>query len=276
MSTDNSMDDLLKRRKRLNGMVSAKTVEALTPFLKQIGRLSEGLYSWMTYGNKRWGMYMVPVENGSGVYAYVVDAYRILRIWDKEGFASEPMRVHLPKGLLKACKTKTTKLVDENNESFTVEAEPKPSTVCITDMFGLVCLEHKEDWQKEKYNGTLGAWHDPRLIQKADIYDSYHCEAADVTFLQKIKISADFDSKEPVIDPFIVKPILQAADVLDENVTIEMAGKSNPIIVRSFGNEIIWSALMPLDLDRKATEIEIHSVDVLAGIKAAETVTEEP
>lgn len=237
------------KEKRDSATISAKTIEALTPMIREVNALmwSEEYFARQIPSNYL-GTFILPQEKG--ILVAVVDACRILAIHDKEGYATRSLRVHLPDELLNAAQTKRVSLVDENGIVFEVDSQPRPHQVFCVDLFGMVTVEHKQPWQEEAFPGVFGSWHNRDYDNVRDM-SSYRFEVASTKHIEdliaSLTFAAGYAEAPPYVDLTKLTAFCKAAEQFGLSFKMQFGGEDKPLVFRTEGDQIL-GVLMPISI----------------------------
>lgn len=225
---------------RLFGSLSAKVLHALAPMICETQDYSHSMEFFCSQTSDKYcATYLVPAKTGAILVA--VDPHRMLAVHDPEGYASCVMRVYFPDTLLNAVEPKTVTLQNENGCGFTVECEPKPKLLTLTDGFGLLYPENIEKWE-----GSLGTWFngDHGNVRASA---SYRNEPAHVPFMSQL-VNANFGDTTSDVDVDLSKlaPMCHAAKTLGLAVRLTLyAGKAIRLLSTDGGT--FFGVLAPLE-----------------------------
>jgi hypothetical protein len=232
---------------RIFASVSAKTLAALTPMIRETQDFAHSEYAFMSQMPTRlFGTYLLPLEKG--VLLVVVGHCRVLAVFDAEGRASAALKIYFPDGLLDTVQTKTVSLVNENGISFEVEVEPKPSLVHCSDGFAIVFADHQEKWQQERFDGCFGTWFNG---DHGNVIDSgsYRAELANLSRIKTVIEASLDDAPESLeaidINSGFLTAISHAANALGTTLSFRFYGRTRPIKFFSTTNENLFGFLMP-------------------------------
>lgn len=200
-----------KEKRSVHAHVTAANINALAPLIREVQEFAHSEYAHFNQmPTHKFGTYLIPQEKG--VIVAVCDAYRMLAVHDREGVATEPVKVYFPDGLLDKLNPHVVTLANENGSPFDVTCEPKAGLLHITEGFCIVFPDNAE-----KYEGSMGTWFNGDHGNFTD-GTSFRAEPADVSFLGTKK---EVELKSTDFNPYLLTNIFKAADTLGRVVTLD-------------------------------------------------------
>lgn len=247
-----------EERKRVSASVSAKTINALAPLIRQVAEMTWSDVNFMRQVETRhFGVYLMPVVEG--ILIAVVDNARIVIVRDPKGHASEVIKVHFPTGLLDAIKPRVVELFDENGTAFEVESDPKAGLIFCNELFGMVAIDTEGE---KKYKGVLGTWANGDHGNVIDA-GSWRAEPADVAFIRNCASKLLKETPAPIksitINPALLAPICQVAESLWQTPVEFQFTKSGAVIIRSSAHSALLAFLMPMLVGERGVT---HSIEL--------------
>jgi hypothetical protein len=208
-----------EKRETLFGSLSAKVLHALAPMIRETQDYSHSMEFFCSQTPDAYcATYLVPANPGA--ILAVCQPFRMLAVHDPSGYADRVMRVYFPDEMLDAVKPKTVTLRDENGCAFTVECEPRPGRVHVTDGFGSV-FPFPEDMKK--WEGAFGTWFNGDTPGVRDAA-SFRNEAASIPFVKTMLQANESGDLKTAVDVDLSKlaPMCHAAEALGLPVRITL------------------------------------------------------
>jgi len=228
---------------RVSASVSASTLEAMTPLIKEVYDFAFIDYAFMSQmPTELFGTYLIPADKG--VLLVALDSYRCVAVHDPEGHASRPVKVHFPDGLLDAVKAKTVSLVDENGAVFDVACEPLPGPVICNELFAMLAPKDIEKWK-----GTIGTWanEDYLNVIKAE---SWRAEPFDIKRVWAVlhkSVSGQYEAVGDILlNPSLLGSICHAAQALGVALRFQFSGNEQPVEILSSDGGKMFGFVMPM------------------------------
>lgn len=241
--------------------ISAIVIEALAPMLRECDESSLGMAAFINQvPTESLGLYVLPPRDGSkGTLVVAVEQHRMIAIVDPDGHAREALKIHLPKGAIKAAIRKTTILQDENGIALSVVMQPAPSLLHCSDGFVMVAADHQHEWQQKEFPGMLGTWFNNDHGNVIDMA-SYRMEPAKEKMVQSLlglvteaSITSGINNNGLKINLSQLSAIAQVAEIYPQSYHVIQSAEDRPLCFRSDDGNV-FGVLMPLK-DKEVMEV---------------------